>query len=99
MTGNDPFGLAVDRSALKALKSIGKGQPKIARRIAENIQALRDDPAPGSSRQLASRLLEGQPIRRLRVGSYRVLYLVDTMQREIRVLDIGHRREVYRDLS
>lgn len=93
------YGLSFDRSALKALKAIQKGEPKVARRIAERIQALQEEPAPSASRQLTNRKLEGLPIRRLRSGSHRVLYLVDEARREVRVLDIAHRREVYRDLS
>ncbi|MCG9133908.1 type II toxin-antitoxin system RelE/ParE family toxin [Candidatus Poribacteria bacterium] len=34
---------------------------------------------------------------RLRVGDYRVVYVVDRKKREIEVYRVRHRREVYRD--
>ncbi len=34
---------------------------------------------------------------RLRVGDYRVVYVVDRKKREIEVYRVQHRREVYRD--
>ena len=34
---------------------------------------------------------------RLRVGDYRVIYRFDLTRREIYLIAIGHRREIYRD--
>jgi mRNA interferase RelE/StbE len=34
---------------------------------------------------------------RLRVGDYRVIYRVDLSKREIYLIAIGHRREIYRN--
>lgn len=93
------YELAVDRRALKFLKSIKRGDPKSARLIVERLQALASDPFPRSSLQLSDRQLEGMRVRRLRSGSYRVLYLVDESQRQVRILDIDHRRSIYRDLT
>lgn len=33
---------------------------------------------------------------RLRVGDYRVIYVIDKLKEELVVLSVGHRREVYR---
>lgn len=96
---SDPgYRLAFDRDALKFLKTIKKGEPKVARQLAERIEALARDPYPTSSKQLTDRRLEGRPVRRLRSGVYRVLYLVDAQRHEVRILDIAHRRSVYREL-
>lgn len=40
--------------------------------------------------------LQGQDNYRLRVGDYRILYLVENADLVILVVAIGHRREVYR---
>jgi mRNA interferase RelE/StbE len=40
--------------------------------------------------------LKGQDGNRIRVGEYRVLYLIDDRDHEVTVSDIAHRREVYR---
>lgn len=60
-------------------------------RILEAILALGDDPYPAGSTKL-----RGRDGRRIRVGDYRALYLVDEGQQEVTVLRVAHRREVYR---
>jgi mRNA interferase RelE/StbE len=47
---------------------------------------------------LAGALLSGewQGLRRLRVGSYRVIYTFDGTTVTVAILRIGHRRDVYR---
>ena len=59
--------------------------------VFEAVEHLRGDPLSGKP-------LSGQwqGLRRLRVGSVRVLYGFDGKELLISVLRIGHRREVYR---
>ena len=40
--------------------------------------------------------LQGRPEYRLRAGDYRVVYEFDSLRNEIRLVTLGHRREVYR---
>lgn len=61
------------------------------RRIEDALQALANDPRPRSSRRLRDR--EGL---RLRVGDYRVIYEIDDDRQMVTVLQVGHRRDVYR---
>ena len=56
----------------------------------ERSQAKRDD-GPIGSRKLANR-----SEMRLRIGDYRVLYLIDDVRRTVTISVIAHRREVYR---
>ncbi len=66
--------------------------PRAARkRIVVAVESLRDDPLRG-------RILraEWKGFRRLRVGSYRVVYAFDGKELLISVVRVGHRREVYR---
>ena len=60
-------------------------------RINAAIDALADDPHPQGSVKLQGR--EGY---RIRVGDYRVLYLVDDQDPSVTVTKIAHRREAYR---
>jgi mRNA interferase RelE/StbE len=62
-----------------------------ARRIATKIEHYASDPISLSNqvKQLAR-----EPILRLRVGDYRVLFTEDGVV--LQVLKIGHRRDVYR---
>lgn len=60
-------------------------------RILHVIEGLAHDPHPPGSRKLA-----GREAWRLRVGGYRVIYMVEDDRLTIVVVKIGHRREVYR---
>jgi mRNA interferase RelE/StbE len=57
-------------------------------RILERMEALRDDPRPPGCETLS-----GQKRCRVRHGDYSILYTISDAQV---VVEIGHRREVYR---
>lgn len=61
-------------------------------RIELAISRLETDPRPPGSKKLVGFENEW----RLRVGDYRVLYVVDDSLKHITVARIAHRREVYR---
>ena len=63
----------------------------IARRIWRKLLALEKDPRPrGTSK------LEGTDGYRIRVGDYRVVYIVDDREHAVDIIRVAHRREVYR---
>jgi mRNA interferase RelE/StbE len=64
----------------------------IANRIERAIDHLGEEPRPRGTKKLSGYENEW----RLRVGDYRILYIIDDSQKEIRVARIAHRREVYR---
>lgn len=78
----------------RAEKELAKLPPPHRRRIARAIDALQDNPRPAGAKKLSS----SQEAWRLRVGQYRVLYTIKKNVLTIRVVRIGHRRDVYRDL-
>ncbi len=55
------------------------------------IDELAENPRPRNSRKLRGK--EGW---RIRIGDYRAIYEIDDEAREVLVLDIGHRRDIYR---
>lgn len=70
-----------------------KGLPLDVRpRIEAAIDRLGNNPRPPGSKKLVGFNNE----RRLRVGDYRVLYVVADDQRKVTIARIAHRREVYR---
>ncbi|MDN5696618.1 MAG: type II toxin-antitoxin system RelE/ParE family toxin [Rubrobacter sp.] len=75
----------------RADRELGKLPREAQDRLDAAIDALADNPKPSASIKLQGR--EGH---RLRVGDYRVLYLVDETHREVTVYRVAHRREVYR---
>lgn len=68
--------------------------PPIFRRLDKAIQTLKSNPRPPGSRKLRYAAIGGY---RLRVGDYRVLYDVHDEQREVVILRVMHRREIYRE--
>lgn len=77
----------------RAALSLGKLPKDVLERVDQAIVRLSEDPRPVGVKMLRGRLKEGW---RIRVGEYRILYRIDDASREVRIFDIGHRREVYR---
>ncbi|TXI17695.1 MAG: type II toxin-antitoxin system RelE/ParE family toxin [Nitrosomonas sp.] len=82
------YSVKIKQSAFKSLKRISHGDRL---RIVEAIDQHKTNPAAGG-------VLKGEysGLRRIRIGSYRVVYEVHDEQLTILVIRIGHRREVYR---
>jgi mRNA interferase RelE/StbE len=59
-------------------------------RLSKRILSLQDNPRPRGVRKLS-----GREEYRLRVGDYRILYLIDDRNRVVTILAVGHRQEVY----
>jgi mRNA interferase RelE/StbE len=75
-------------AATRALEKL----PRIVqRRMLDRLEALAQNPrGPGSVK------LTGQDAYRVRVGDYRIIYTVHDDQLLVLVIDVGHRRDVYR---
>jgi len=84
------FRVLIDARAAKRLEKLPK---PIIRKIDAAILSLSASPRPAGAKLLRGKLQEGW---RIRVADYRVLYRIDDGTQEIRIFDIGHRREIYR---
>ncbi len=76
-------------SAAKAIRKLDKAT---ARRLINAIGELARDPRPPGCIQLKG----GNGELRIRVGNYRVVYDVQDDELLVLVVQVGHRREVYR---
>jgi mRNA interferase RelE/StbE len=86
------FGIAYSKAALKGLASV---EPKkVRRQVKEEIDALATNPHPNGCCKVQNVTDGDHEVYRIRQGDYRVLYSVRTS--EIIVLDIGHRKHIYR---
>ena len=83
------YNLFLKPSAKKELANL---QNKDCRRIAERISLLANDPRPNGCEKMAGQ----HGCFRIRQGDYRIIYSVDDLELKVRVLKIGHRREVCR---
>ncbi len=68
----------------------------VQRRLVARIEVLANDPRPARAEALTGRL---RGLTKLRVGNYRISYEVDDDRRLVTIIEIGHRRDIYRRLS
>ena len=83
------YQIELTRAARRALDPL---PTKVQKRIDRQILALGKNPYPPGSKKL--RGAEG--LHRVRVGDYRILYIVEADRLVIAIVTIGHRREVHR---
>ena len=79
------------RSALQDLRKLDR---RLVPNILQRIESLRGEPVPRQSVKLVG--TEG--LYRLRTGTYRVIYELDSEAELITIFYIRHRREAYRNL-
>lgn len=82
------YKLLLKPSAIKEIEAIPR---KERSRIVSKIQGLSENPRPPGCEKLS-----GEEKYRLRQGWYRIVYSIDDKAREVLVVKVGHRREVYR---
>ncbi|MBI4227140.1 MAG: type II toxin-antitoxin system RelE/ParE family toxin [Candidatus Omnitrophica bacterium] len=85
------YNLRFLNQAEKAYRWLQERDRALFERIHAALERLRTDPSLG--KRLGGPLRE---VRSLRVGMYRILYHVRHHELLIYVIEIGHRREVYR---
>ncbi len=72
-------------------KELDRLPAKIADRVLARLASLESDPRPSHVKKL-----KGRPAWRIRIGDYRAIYEIHDQSRQIIIVTIGHRREIYR---
>ena len=85
------MGLAFTKAALDNLEGIPH---KMRAQVIKKAKALILNPHGDGTKKLKGVEDNGEPVYRERSGDYRILYVVREI--EVVVLDIDHRRDVYR---
>jgi mRNA interferase RelE/StbE len=83
------YEILIERAAERNLKKLSAKNFYL---IIPHIKALANDPRPRGSRKLWGSKNDW----RIRVGDYRIIYEIHDQAKEVRVMKIRHRREVYR---
>ncbi len=83
------YKLIIQKSARKELDKI---PDPFFIKIDKAILSLRENPYPFPQ----SRKLKGEDTHRLRIGDFRVIYMVDETHKVITIYRIRHRKDVYR---
>ena len=82
------YTVILKRSAEKELDRL---PVQLHERIARKLLELEDNPRPHGVQKL-----HGEDRLRIRIGDYRVLYVIDDRARTVEIVAVGHRRDVYR---
>jgi mRNA interferase RelE/StbE len=83
------YSILVRPAAARDIKALS---PEVRKRISTAINRLGEDPRPSGSRKLVGFDDEW----RVRVGDYRVLYVIHDSERQVLIARVAHRREAYR---
>ncbi|MFD2081357.1 mRNA interferase RelE/StbE [Actinopolymorpha cephalotaxi] len=86
------YQIQVEPAAVRALRRLRKGDQLAWKRVAVAIDELAAEPRPHGAKALQGR----SGLLRIRVGDYRVIYEVQDAQLVVLVVDLGHRRDIYR---
>lgn len=76
------------------LKDLEKIPVRAQKQIQEKVTELSNDPRPDGCKKLQGS--NDVPLYRIRCGDYRVIYTINDSVLLILVIEVGHRREIYR---
>ena len=77
----------------KAQKVFDQLSPLVQERVTSAIKELASNPRPSGAKKLSGKLAG---VWRVRIGDFRVLYDIDDKSKRVVLLDLGHRRQIYR---
>ncbi|MDQ3111622.1 MAG: type II toxin-antitoxin system RelE/ParE family toxin [Bacteroidota bacterium] len=74
-------------------KNISKNyRPKIVKRIFPALENLSGNPRPAGSKKLVG---QDENLWRIRIGDYRIVYLIEDKIKVVEVRKAGHRKDIY----
>ena len=85
------YRVELSHQAGRVIRRMAEREPALYQRVAHALDDLARDPFQGKP-------LKGELRGRYsyRVGSYRILYLVRQQELLVLIIDLGHRRDIYR---
>ena len=86
------YRIEVKKSAAKSLRKIPKADQK---RIADRIDSLAENPPTPDTTKVKG----NNPFHKVRVGDYRIVYEIHEAVLSILIVKIGHRKDIYKDIS
>ncbi len=82
------YNITIKKRASKTLEKLPDGDYQ---KVRDAIRKLGENPRPSGCIKLTGR--DGW---RIRIGVYRVIYTINDSELKIVVIDVGHRRDIYR---
>jgi mRNA interferase RelE/StbE len=83
------YKVTIKKSAAKAIAQLPKS---INNRLIPKIKQLGEEPRPPGAKKLQG----AEDLWRIRVGSYRVIYSIQDMIMIVDVIQVAHRKDIYR---
>ena len=85
------YKLELSNQAERVIRRMAEREPALYQRVARALDDLEDDPFQGKP-------LKGELKGRYsyRVGTYRIIYRIHQQKLVVLIIDIGHRRDIYR---
>ncbi len=83
------YEVVVPKSVAKQIRHL---PTQVRGRVLAKVTALATEPRPAACRKLVAE----EDLYRLRIGDYRIVYLVDDDNQKVVISRVAHRREVYR---
>ena len=85
-----PYKIVLVKSAVKELDAL---PPKTHAKVIEHLRQIEANPRVFGAEKLTAR-----EAYKLRVGHYRIIYEIDDLQQEVKVIMVEDRRQVYKRL-
>ena len=85
------YRVELSNQAERIVRRMAEREPALFRRIAQAFDDLARDPFQGKPLKGALKSRYSY-----RVGSYRIVYLIRQSELLVLIIDVGHRREIYR---
>ncbi|OIN96550.1 hypothetical protein AUJ66_05905 [Candidatus Desantisbacteria bacterium CG1_02_38_46] len=79
----------------QVFKDLDKIPNDIVEKIAKVIKELLDNPFPWRHKKLSGKL----NTYRVRVGEYRIIYIISQQENKIRIMRVRHRKDIYRHMD
>ena len=85
------YNVELSNQAERVIRRMAEREPALYQRVANAVDDLQHDPHQGKP-------LKGELKGRYsyRVGIYRIVYLIRRQELLVLIIDIGHRRDIYR---
>ena len=79
---------------LKKLSKYSKTNQQLYKEIIESLNIISEDPFQKQNKQLKSK--KCPKCKKTRMGNYRIIYFINESRKEIEIIDIGLRKNIYK---
>ena len=86
------YSVEFKKSAAKTLRKLPQS---VQKRIIDKLSEIKNSPPPS----VETKLKGNNPFHRIRVGDYQIIYEIQNDILVILVINIGHRKDIYKHLS